>query len=523
MPKIGLFLALFLWASSAGAQVFNAMLGTPFSGSFGATPLQFLTQNPAIDYNRGGAGIAYNVPAPGCVGVACGASAAAYRPDDVNFKSSTFTGIPFQIGFSASPNSFNYNINISGPGPYIMTLWLADSSPGGSWGVLIDGAKVGSVVTPNTGDHSTFQAVSSGAFSTTQGTHVLTLAWASGDTQFGGAGDIVAWQGGVVSTTSIACDRGPPYVLQTGAGYTNGIPTAANAAGMNHCVINIAPGDPQFATLANWIDACGASSPVMYAVAESGIGNGAQCNQFSIINDGGVQVLNEHWEPANLSNNNNYAAALQTGDGSGIAGIFVRGGYYIEATYRNTPASFNDTTPSNPFITEFWEFQQCTGGLAFPNCNIENDFDETYAWPPSTGDTCGAVACGSGSTWHQWNNGGSHAFATFSGQGGVQNGFDATLYKTIGYRVTEDNVSGVEPCAYINHSDGPPSLVACDSIGNVTPDQFGNRSFFIIAVGPQSAPSNSTMDLYVKRLLLFSCPAYQTTGCYNNPVLSSAP
>ena len=314
-------------------------------------------------------------------------------------------------------------------------------------------------------------------------------------------------------------------------------PSPAIAAGLTTCVLAIdftAPGG-FYATLSNWLDVCGAASgatKTLYGIASSLRGSNPTCPQFNIINDssnGNVQVLDETW---NLTYNaaGNQTAAFQTVNSNGTAGLSVKGSYYIQTTFRTTVASYGySDTVHYPFVTEFWQFANCDDGTI--NCVDENDIDEIYSFPGSFGDTCGAVSCGSGFTWHQWDDGSfggtSSAFAAYSGTGGVQNGYDATLYQTVGARITMDGVSntGVASCAYLS---GGRTYSVCSQWRNVTTAEFGAHQFFIFSTGPQGVggPSGNgdppvTMDTLWKTIYLWSCPTWNTTGCYNNPVLTT--
>jgi hypothetical protein len=204
MSKVAPLLAILLLLSfDASAQFFNPVIPGPYKGPFGtAGPLPFTSQNAAASYDNGGQGLGYNVPSPGCTGAACAGGSLSYRPDVVNFKASTFgPGFNYELAFSVSPVSYNYTTSFSQPGPYTITLWVGSASAGGSWNVYIDKQLVGTVATPNTGSYTLLAPAVSSPFNATIGTHVLTLAWGSGDAS-GNAGDIVAWQGSVVTSGS---------------------------------------------------------------------------------------------------------------------------------------------------------------------------------------------------------------------------------------------------------------------------------------------------------------------------------
>jgi hypothetical protein len=148
------------------------------------------------------------------------------------------------------PLSYSYTINVASPGPYTITLWAGSPSAGGSWNAYIDSQLVGNIVTLNTGSYSALSPAVSPTFNTTLGTHILKLAWASGDST-GSAGDLVAWQGGPASTSgpSITTNTTTPSAGDTVTiTYNPGTWTTSpsdfiqlNAAGTQHSC-NVAPG-----------------------------------------------------------------------------------------------------------------------------------------------------------------------------------------------------------------------------------------------------------------------------------------
>lgn len=324
-----------------------------------------------------------------------------------------------------------------------------------------------------------------------------------------------------------------------GSGGCPAPPAAAVAANFTTCVLamNFTIPGGQFATLSNWLDVCGATGavqPVLYGIPSSGRGTNPACAQFHIINDsanGNVQVLDETWNPT-FGDAGNETAAFQTLNTNGSGGLSVRGGYYIQATYRNTSASYSDSTQdpngSYPFVTEFWQFATCGDGAL--DCVPENDVDERYSYPGSFGNVCGPVSAGSGSTFHQWTISGAPGqfspISSYGGQHGINNGYDCTLYETIGYRMTMDNVSstGLASCAYVN---GTATESGCGQASSVNAAQFASNNYFIISTGPQGTGGataghpSSTMDTYWQKIYIWSCAAWATTGCYNNPVLTT--
>src|SRR6266702_2604404 len=245
MRRLGylILLALLLYSplSSAGPGIalFPASGGgSPAESVFdnSGSPWPLFSQIPAINYDKGGQGLAYHVPfigAPNCNPVS--APAQAYRPDYVNLSASTDNvGIPFQIGCNFPGNSYNYIINISMPGPYIINARLANGDTGGSWSVSIDhGPVLATINSPNTGSFSAFATQQSSNFNATPGNHILTITAASGGTTFASAGDLLWIQGSAVGF---------------------GVPQIAQDAGFNTLASDFTFSNTLYQVQSNWLD-----------------------------------------------------------------------------------------------------------------------------------------------------------------------------------------------------------------------------------------------------------------------------
>jgi hypothetical protein len=255
------------------------LVGSAPSGVFdnGNAPWPFYNKVPAINYDLGGQGHGYNVPSPSPF---CTSGSGPYRSDEVNFKPSTFDGtIAYQLGCSSSPTSYSYQINISagGGGPYTCTLQTADTSSGGSWQISIDGAKVATVPTSNTGSFTSFGATTSGVFNATLGNHTMTLAWASGDTAYGGSGDLLTWQCQAAGSSSA--------------------PAQAVAAGFSTLAADFDFSTATYAVTSNWLDCSGTNASYTWHLETQ---YGTPCNAFFQTTDplDGSTVLDMQWLPS---------------------------------------------------------------------------------------------------------------------------------------------------------------------------------------------------------------------------------
>jgi hypothetical protein len=170
---------------------------TPTTGVFdnAGQPWPFFSQINAVNYDNGGNGIgfskAYN--ATNCL------AGQSYRPDFTNFNAITDSGQTLDLGcIGAIGNYWNYTINISQPGPYVLDLRGGEGNSGASWGIYIDGNLEATIPLPQTGGYQVFQTFTSPSFNATLGNHTLRIQCATLDTA-GGCGDIVYVNGAPVS------------------------------------------------------------------------------------------------------------------------------------------------------------------------------------------------------------------------------------------------------------------------------------------------------------------------------------
>jgi hypothetical protein len=528
-----LAVAILLWSFGANTQLFNPVATAPFTGVFGppgTLPTPFFNETPTVNYNYGGQGVGYKVPSPTCVGVTCVAGATTYRADAVNFKATTFSGFTFLLAFNASPNSYNYTISISQPGPYVITLWGGSGSTGGSWNILIDNQVVGNVPTPFDPVHgyNTMAPATSAAFNATLGTHILTLAWGSGDVN-GSPGDIVAWQGGVASTTGVACDIGPPYTGQ--------IPAAATQAGLTHCGANYdftytgsftdSLGTHTWSTLSSWLS-CGGfgGNTILTFTGATPCDTGHQ----NITTDGGTQVLALTYTLAD-KNNGIYYNVVQSGGfvGSSIAGTSFPIGHYYELVVKLSNFDPCGTNNCIVYDTSTYAPDAFSGGNP---CFIETDSELWDNSNPNVGvdywnPTCGTSgnAFGPAVNTPPIQQPSTSAYTTYgilSTIDNVNNNFGACTYSATGA------VSGLPASSW---KDCATQAVGGSSATNAV---FNSRNGVFLVEGPQSSGqggvnwSATTETTTIQRVTFWVCPnptggAWQTGQCYNNPVITAHP
>jgi hypothetical protein len=444
----------------------------------------------AINYDIGGSGIGYISPVTGCL------NSSSYRPDTVNFKTST-AGAPYVLGCSTPGIAYKYTINITGTGPFTITANLADTSAGGSWGVSMDGTSIGSIATPNTASFTTFQGGTlSAPFNATAGNHTLQFTSLGGDALFNGSGDFLSFQ--VSQATGgggIACNIGPNY--------TGTIPAGAVAAGFTHCAANFDFGQAQFSNPANWLDCAGASTPIFFFNNQSG---SAPCGSaVSVVTDssgGGQKALDMHWDPS-----------WQPFSEIDPEQLFPEG-VYIDWIMRYSSSYLTANSLETLIGSIYSESGNCCTVNAY-----EWDLDEQAIKPSQPSLTFGYTAT------HpvQWPllivpNGVPVAFNTISN-------FNPTIYQNYGVRITTDGNIAWSMCNYWNGQfescdnwNAPWQIAAADQL---------NR--WKIQVGPLSSTLNNgtAYDAFWQRVTFWTCPAWspssQLTQCNNNPTKSGAP
>ena len=296
-----------------------------------------------------------------------------------------------------------------------------------------------------------------------------------------------------------------------------GVPPGAQAAGYTTLAFESDFTQPSYANLSNWLDCAGASSPEWFL--GGGIGHSPPpCSRISMINDGGVQVLDIKFTSADAAN---LGTVLTTLNSALTRGVDFPNGAYWEVTYRLTAAG-RDNNPYGSLLSGFYAWSN-SGQLGASSSYMELDFLESYA----------SGCCHEGSIIHMW---GAVPYGQtgldVSGYGVPDYQIDQTAYHTIAARITQDGISNLAMCMYI---DG--QLQNCGdmvSAGNrgataITPAELNERNFLTLQVGPiNTTPVAATMDMLVKDVRIWTCANWQGTlntpgNACNGPVLTSAP
>lgn len=481
--------ALLVLPMPAAPQLFTPIVTKTFESAFTGTPAPFFNQTAATAYDFGGQAIAYNVPSPGCSGASCAAGSTSYRADPVNFKTSTFgTGFPYQLGFNTSPNSYCYTISITQAGPYVVTLWLGDTSSGGSWSVNIDGQKVGTVSTPVTGNFSTLSPANSGSFNATLGTHIMCLAWASGDSFFGAAGDIVAWQGSQAAS-GVACSIGPNFTGSLPPGLPAGWGCAANWDFQSAAYSNVS----------TWLG-CGVAGTSFNTTpgfqwyhdtfAQQAVSELPPCT-VSIVNDNGITALKMSWAGSSYDGTfKSLVINTYTHNNTNITD-FPNGAYYEFITRLSTNSLTAPTGTDNGGI---WTWTTAGTGVT----TIENDFE---LFDP---------AASPGGRFTQFINYVNAACGNPCYSGAINYSADMAVYHKIGVRVTTDGSTRIVGCTYL---DG--AFQGCLDVNSPNAGDFIGRHAPIMQIG--AVPVN--MDFYIQYLRVWSCSNWATQQC-NGAILT---
>jgi hypothetical protein len=249
--------------------------------------------------------------------------------------------------------------------------------------------------------------------------------------------------------------------------------------------------------LSNWLDCAGASgSPALWQ--NGGGPNPTNRCAYSIINDGGTEVLDMDFTPADYSNGYLVTNMQQCNAANANCSVTFPIAKYYEVVMRLTPATLT-------------AFPNATGGAGAY-------YGDTWSWP--TAATGGVEV----------------DFAEFYGNGFVSAGmpgapnasippYNSTLsnqsqYHTYGLLVTSDGSTDVGSCVYY---DGVG--IGCSDNGNVGSTGFNMRSFLVENTGPYStqdgAPINN-VDILFQRIRVWECAGWATGPC-NGQVFNGNP
>jgi len=150
---------------SGAATATTLPLQEPYGGAPVAIPATF----DAVNFDRGGEGIAYH-------DLAAGNAGGLYRPsEDVDIILSTDSiGGPYTVNNFETGEWLAYTIDVPAGGAYDLALRASSAFQGSGFHVELDGVNLtGNVVVPNTGGWNTFQWVSKNSLALPAGTHVL--------------------------------------------------------------------------------------------------------------------------------------------------------------------------------------------------------------------------------------------------------------------------------------------------------------------------------------------------------------
>jgi hypothetical protein len=310
-------------------------------------------------------------------------------------------------------------------------------------------------------------------------------------------------------SSGIACDIGPNY--------TGSIPAPAQAAGFTHCAANYDFTSAQFANVSSWLQCPdNGSAGALWYVVDTGNGVKAPCSDISMLNDGGTQVLDLTFTPADFNNAVTYID-IQTQSNSNepnTNGTAFPNGALIETIERVPQSSLNSVSADNgALINDIW-FYGTNNQYANENL-MEWDFQEMYS--PNTSNASAGVG------EHCVNN---FNCASFGGDNdGAIPGFNYTNYYTYWTRITQDTSGNFGFCQYLNGTAVQSPCVTGTYVDGSSDTSLNQKNNLVIWDGAQkpgqqcgstpcSTPSGN-VDLYVRRVTIWTCSNWQTTtnGC----------
>jgi hypothetical protein len=307
-------------------------------------------------------------------------------------------------------------------------------------------------------------------------------------------------------SSGIACDIGPNY--------TGSIPAGAQAAGFTHCAANYDfttssnftynGNTYNFSNLSTWLDCAGASNPLWFHTGY--VSAATPCSDISIVNDSGSNALHLVWTPTDAQNGS-LTTGIQTSSSNNSQYTTFPQGVYTEITFRSDAATqTNGSGDGDLFSYVSWSFQPSPTTNGF----IEWDVIEAYA-------DGGAGAC-----IHDWGNGGNSPGCA-AGWWNSNTNFapnQEAAYHSYGELITSDGSANLAACAFLDNV-----LDTTNSCVKFTPGNpsiaFVARNYFATGVGTTTNPPpvpTGNEDTFVKRIIFFSCPDWQTGQCNTSPV-----
>lgn len=159
---------------------------TPFNG----TPINITDGVAAVQFDKGGEGVAYHDTEAANLG-------GAFRPDEgVDIQSTGDAFHPNVVSFVKAGEWLEYTVNVAQAGAYDIDFSVAHLKNGGKFHLEVDGQNVtGSLTVPNTGSWGAFRNVTKQNVNLSAGTHVLRLAFdANGDIGYVGNFDKIVFR-----------------------------------------------------------------------------------------------------------------------------------------------------------------------------------------------------------------------------------------------------------------------------------------------------------------------------------------
>jgi hypothetical protein len=321
-------------------------------------------------------------------------------------------------------------------------------------------------------------------------------------------------------TTGIPCDIGPNY--------PGPVPAPAAAAGFNHCVANydFTQTSGTFSNVNNFIDICGASSPLLWDRIYTS--SHQPCSDYQLVNDSGAgasQVLQVTYTQADKSVGTNSVTFLGTTSGNNDPtppGVWLKSGWYAEEVMRLTPTTVNSSCSGNPpgsggcLEVDFWAYPVQGSCNGCPN-NLEFDFVEVYTGNDGSGTYVSAgLASGGGS-------------GLFPGIGNTNNGDTSFLtsyntYASLNTVVNSGSGNNYSGCWILNPQNGNHSWSCVNA--NISTQSFGtNMEFYLAEVGvqPYAALPYILTDVtqLIQRATIFACgPAQASNPCYTSSLVN---
>ena len=307
--------------------------------------------------------------------------------------------------------------------------------------------------------------------------------------------------------------------------YTGSIPAAATQAGFTHCAANYdftqtqsftdSVGTHQWSNLSSWLSCSGSTSaPYLfdYVIGSDSVPCDTSHQNVTTVN--GVQVLQLTYAVADQSAAH-YINQLRSINP--VSSLNVSNPWQ-EEWYSEFVMQFNNTSPCGSNFCIAFNISTFTSVQGNP-CFFATDQE----WDS------GATGTGTGFALYNFPCGTSN----FENLGASPvDGAISTNVTTWGSLVTADNVSTAAANNFWGSGaiSGLPGSAFLSSVSKTvvppaTNPVFHNPLYFYISEGPNGSTSNWTLThvTNIQRITIWECPGYQSGGCFNNRVITSAP